>query len=82
MDEPSSALDPYAEYLMNNTVIENAVDKSIIIISHRLATTKMVDHIYMIEQGEIIEHGNHEELMELNGKYAQMFKLQSSLYSS
>jgi len=81
MDEPSSALDPYAEYLMNNTILQVASGKTIIIISHRLTTTKMVDRILMLDHGEIVEQGSHDELMRQNGQYARMFHLQSSLYT-
>lgn len=49
-------------------------------ISHRLSTTKDADHIYMFENGTIIEDGTHEELMKLNGKYAYMFEKQAHYY--
>ncbi len=80
MDEPSSALDPIAEYKLNQNMMEIAKDRTVIFISHRLSTTVMADKIYMFEKGEIIEQGSHRELMELNGKYAEMFKKQSVNY--
>ena len=80
LDEPSSALDPFAEYILNKNMMENAKDASIIFISHRLSTTKDADRIYMFENGEIIEQGTHKELMELNGKYAVMFEHQAHYY--
>jgi ATP-binding cassette subfamily B protein len=80
LDEPSSALDPIAEYNLNNTILNSGKDKTIIIISHRLSTTKIADRIYMFENGEIVEQGSHNELLELNGKYAEMFNLQSEKY--
>jgi len=80
LDEPSSALDPIAEYQLNKAVTELAEDKTVIIISHRLSTTRFVDKIYMLENGQIIEQGNHESLMELKGKYAEMFTLQAEKY--
>jgi ATP-binding cassette subfamily B protein len=80
LDEPSSALDPISEYKINNTMLNISSDKTVIIISHRLSTTKMVDKIYMLENGSIIEQGNHNELMKLNGKYAQMFNMQAEKY--
>jgi ATP-binding cassette subfamily B protein len=58
-----------------------ANDKTVLFISHRLSTTVMADEIYMLEKGQIIEHGSHEELMELDGKYAYMFKLQAEKYN-
>ena len=80
LDEPSSALDPLSEYELNKTLM-TAFDKTIIIISHRLSTTRMADRIYMLEEGQIIEQGSHDELMRLNGKYAQMFKKQAEKYN-
>lgn len=80
LDEPSSALDPIAEYNLNNTMLNLGKEKVVIFISHRLSTIKMADKIYMLENGQIIEQGSHNELMELDGKYAQMFNLQSEKY--
>lgn len=81
MDEPSSALDPIAEYELNNTVMNNTKSKTVIFISHRLSTTKMADRIYMFDSGELIEQGSHDELMAQNGKYAQMFHIQAEKYA-
>lgn len=80
LDEPSSALDPIAEYNLNDTMLHLESDKTVIFISHRLSTTKMADKIFMLENGEIIEEGNHDELMAINRKYAEMFNLQSEKY--
>ena len=81
LDEPSSALDPLSEYHVNHSMLEAAADKTVIFISHRLSTTKAADTIFMMEHGRIIERGSHEELMAQNGKYAEMFRLQSKNYS-
>lgn len=80
LDEPSSALDPMSEYHLNQVMLEKAEDRPIIFISHRLSTTRMADRILMMENGQIIEQGSHEELMKIDGKYAQMFNLQASRY--
>lgn len=82
LDEPSSALDPDAEYELNHSVSEYAKDKTIIFISHRLSTTRHADKIFMFDSGEIVETGSHEELMKLNGKYAYMFNLQAEKYNA
>ena len=82
LDEPSSALDPIAEYELNKAVTELSGDKTVIIISHRLSTTRFVDKIYMLESGKIIEQGNHEALLKQNGGYAEMFKAQAEKYVS
>jgi ATP-binding cassette subfamily B protein len=80
LDEPSSALDPIAEYELNNMMLNLGRDKTVIFISHRLSTTKMADRIYMFEKGRLIEQGSHAELMRLNEKYAKMFTLQAEKY--
>mgnify|MGYP003303751265 CR=1 FL=1 len=82
LDEPSANLDPVAEYSLNHSMTKAADDKTVIFISHRLSTTVMADEIYMLENGEIIEKGSHEELMALDGKYAYMFRLQAEKYNA
>ena len=80
LDEPSANLDPIAEYNLNQSMIEAAQDKTVVFISHRLSTTVSADRIYVMENGEIVEQGSHEELMALNGTYAYMFNLQAEKY--
>ena len=80
MDEPSSALDPMAEYNLNQSILHNTEDKTVIFISHRLSTTRIADKIYMFDTGRLIEEGSHNELLEMNGKYAEMFRVQSEKY--
>ncbi len=80
LDEPSANLDPVSEYALNEAMSRAAEDKTVIFISHRLSTTVMADVIYMLENGEIVESGSHDELMALNGKYAYMFNLQAEKY--
>ncbi len=80
LDEPSANLDPISEYELNQAVINNAKEKTVIFISHRLSTTKNSDKIFMLEKGKVIETGTHDELMALDGKYAEMFNLQAEKY--
>lgn len=80
LDEPSSALDPIAEFTLNKNMMENAEGSTIIFISHRLSTTRGADRIYMFANGEIVEQGTHDELMALNGHYAEMFEKQAENY--
>ena len=61
-------------------MIEASDDKTVIFISHRLSTTVNADKIYVMENGEIIEQGSHEELMNQGGTYAYMFNLQAEKY--
>ena len=80
MDEPSSALDPMAEYSLNQSILHSTDGKTVIFISHRLSTTRIADKIYMFDTGCLIEEGSHSELLERNGKYAEMFRVQSKKY--
>lgn len=80
LDEPSSALDPIAEYYLNDSMLTVAENKSVVFISHRLSTTRIADRIYMLEKGGIIEEGSHEELLERKGKYAEMWRVQAGQY--
>ena len=80
LDEPSSALDPIAEYELNQNIMELAEGSTVIFISHRLSSTHMADKVYLFENGSIIEQGSHEELMQLGGKYAEMFNKQAYYY--
>lgn len=82
MDELSSALDPVSEYKLNENLIANAKDATVIFISHRLSTTRMADRIYLFEHGRIKEQGTHDELMALNGEYRKMFDRQAKSYIS
>ncbi|MCH5348394.1 MAG: ABC transporter ATP-binding protein [Oscillospiraceae bacterium] len=80
LDEPSSALDPIAEYNMYKNMLTASEGETVIFISHRLSATRDADRIYMFENGTVIEQGSHKELMELGGKYAEMWKLQAQNY--
>lgn len=80
LDEPSSALDPIAEYQLNHAMLEATKDKTVIFISHRLSTTRLADRIFMLEEGRIVEEGSHESLLGKGGKYAEMWKAQAGAY--
>ena len=80
LDEPSSAIDPVSEYRLNENLIRNAKDATVIFISHRLSTTRMADRIYLFADGGIKEQGTHDELMALGGEYKEMFVRQAKNY--
>lgn len=80
MDEPSSALDPIAEYELNKAMESAAQGKTVFYISHRLSTTRDADRIILLEDGRIAEEGTHAELLAQNGKYAEMWNVQAGRY--
>ncbi|MBE6772355.1 MAG: ABC transporter ATP-binding protein [Ruminococcaceae bacterium] len=80
LDEPSSALDPIAEYKMYESLIKATKDKTVIYISHRLSSAVLSDKIYVFEGGRVSECGTHEQLMADGKGYCEMFTLQASSY--
>ena len=80
LDEPSSALDPLAEYNMYRNMMKLSEGKGVIFISHRLSSARMADKIYLVKDGRIVEQGSHDEMMALNGYYHEMFMLQAENY--
>ena len=80
MDEPTSALDPIAEQEMYQNMFAACEGKTVIFISHRLSSAVMADRIYLFEHGEIIEQGNHSELLSRGGTYADMWHKQADSY--
>ncbi len=80
LDEPTAALDARAEYEVFERFNELTEDKMALFISHRFSTVRMAERIIVLENGAIIEEGNHNRLMELGGRYAEMFELQASSY--
>lgn len=79
-DEPSSALDPIAEYELFKNIMKEGRDHTMLFISHRLSSVKSCDKVFMLENGRLIEEGSHRQLMELGGSYAQMYKKQAMNY--
>ncbi len=80
LDEPSSALDPIAEAQMFENMFEACQGRSSVFISHRLSSAAAADHIILLEDGRIAEEGTHRELIEKNGRYAEMFRMQAENY--
>jgi ABC-type multidrug transport system fused ATPase/permease subunit len=80
LDEPTAALDPIAESQMYERYHELTSDKTSIFISHRLASTSFCDRVIFLNDGQIVEDGTHESLVRNQGKYAQMFEVQSHYY--
>jgi ABC-type multidrug transport system fused ATPase/permease subunit len=80
LDEPTSALDPIAESNMYEKYNSFTKNKTSVFISHRLSSTRFCDRVIYMEDGVIAEEGTHQELIEINGKYAEMFDIQSHYY--
>lgn len=80
LDEPTAALDPIAESEIYEDYARYTQGKTALFISHRFASTRFSDRILLLEQGEILESGTHEELMTKQGRYAELFNVQSRYY--
>ncbi len=80
LDEPTAAMDAAAEATIYEHFRALTQGRIAILISHRFSTVRMADQIVVLQDGRIIEHGNHEELMRLNGHYAHLFSLQAKGY--
>lgn len=80
LDEPTAALDPIAENEMYLQYSELTAGRTTIFISHRLSSTRFCDRILFLDNGKIVEVGSHDELMKRNGKYAELFRIQSRYY--
>jgi len=80
LDEPTSSLDAQAEYEIFTKFRLLTEGKTAVFISHRFSTVRLADRIFVIEQGVVKESGSHDELIALNGRYAELFNLQAEAY--
>lgn len=81
LDEPTAALDPVSESRLYEELGRISRGRTTVFISHRLGSTKLADHIFVLKDGRVCEEGTHEELMENKGLYARMYDSQKSWYS-
>jgi ATP-binding cassette subfamily B protein len=80
LDEPTSALDARAEYEVFQRFSELTKGRTAVLISHRFSTVRMADRILVLDRGELLEMGSHQELLEQKGRYAELFHLQAKGY--
>lgn len=80
LDEPTAALDARSEYQVFQRFAELTLGKMALFISHRFSTVRMADRIVVLENGNIVEEGNHDYLAHLGGRYAEMFEMQAASY--
>ena len=80
LDEPTAALDAIAESRLYNDFDKLIGGSTAVYISHRLSSTQFCKNVAMFKDGELCEYGTHESLMEKNGAYAEMFRLQAQYY--
>jgi ATP-binding cassette subfamily B protein len=80
LDEPTAALDARSEFQVFQRFAELTLGKMALFISHRFSTVRMADRIVVLENGNIVEEGDHEHLARLGGRYAEMFEMQAASY--
>jgi ATP-binding cassette subfamily B protein len=80
LDEPTAALDPRAEHDLFERIRALLTDRTVLLISHRFSSVRSADRIYVLDQGLVVEHGTHEELMTREGINAELFTLQAKAY--
>jgi ATP-binding cassette subfamily B protein len=82
LDEPTASMDPRAEHDLFTRIRSLYAGRTVLLISHRYNTVRDADHIYVLNNGHVIEHGNHDQLMVAAGTYAELFTLQAKAYAT
>ena len=80
LDEPTAALDAKAEVEVYRQFRDVSRDKTVLLISHRLGSARLADRIVFLDNGHVVEEGTHEELVALEGRYAEMYTVQAGWY--
>ncbi|MEV4400090.1 ABC transporter ATP-binding protein [Nonomuraea sp. NPDC049607] len=79
-DEPTAALDARAEHALFERIRDHSEGRTVLLITHRLASVRYADRIYVLDHGKVTEQGDHQALMALNGLYADLYTLQAAAY--
>jgi ATP-binding cassette subfamily B protein len=82
MDEPTAALDARAESQLFEQIRHILDGRTVLFISHRFSTVRLADRIYVLHAGRVVEAGTHDELVDLDGRYAHLWRLQAAAYLS
>jgi ATP-binding cassette subfamily B protein len=86
LDEPAASLDAFSEanlfarYVANQRELAGRTGAITVLVSHRFSTVRMADHIVVLDQGRVLEQGDHESLMAAGGRYAELFEMQARSY--
>lgn len=80
-DEPTAPLDAKAEYAVYESLRQLAGSRTVVLITHRLASVRNADQIYLLHEGSLVERGTHDELLAAGGRYAQLYGLQVEMYT-
>jgi ATP-binding cassette, subfamily B, bacterial len=80
MDEPTAALDARAESQLFEQIHQILEGRTVLFISHRFSTVRMADRIYVLHAGRVVEAGTHDELLDQDGRYARLWRLQAASY--
>jgi ATP-binding cassette subfamily B protein len=82
LDEPTAALDARAEHELFDSIRALFKGRTVLLISHRFSSVRSADRIYVLKHGRLVEHGTHQQLMEREGQYAELFTLQAAAYQA
>jgi ATP-binding cassette, subfamily B, bacterial len=81
LDEPTAALDARAEQAVYENIRLLAAGRTVVLITHRLASVRDCDRIVVLRRGEVVQQGTHEHLMRAGGEYADMYQIQAAAYT-